>query len=92
VRSHSARFCAGFIPLKNIPELKISKTEFITTDPSFDQQARTTVYTAQNDEHELAVRIDDRRCRDSMSGEAFETTVTVILDARKYQGCGKALH
>jgi len=27
-----------------------------------------------------------------MSGEAFETTVTVILDGKKYQGCGKALH
>jgi hypothetical protein len=25
-------------------------------------------------------------------GEAFETTVTVILDGKKYQGCGKALH
>lgn len=66
--------------------------EFITTEPSVDQHARTTVYTAHNDEHELAVRIVGRHCRDTMSGEVFETIVTVILDAKKYQGCGKALH
>jgi putative lipoprotein len=65
---------------------------FTTTEPSTDKQTRTTVYTAQNDKHELSVVIVGRRCRDTMSGEVFETTVTVILDAKKYQGCGKALH
>ena len=66
--------------------------EFITTEPSVDQQARTTVYEVQNDKHEVSVIISGRRCRDTMSGEAFETTVTVILDGKKYRGCGKALH
>ena len=66
--------------------------EFIATDPSVDQKTRTTVYSAQTEEHEIAVRIVGRSCRDTMSGEAFETTVTVILDAKKYHGCGKALH
>ena len=66
--------------------------EFLTTEPTIDQQARTTVYTAKNDTHELSVKIVGSRCRDTMSGEAFETTVTVILDGKKYQGCGKALH
>jgi putative lipoprotein len=65
---------------------------FFTSEPSIGPQARTTVYKAQNEKHELSVKIVGRRCRDTMSGEAFETTVTVILDARKYQGCGKALH
>lgn len=31
-------------------------------------------------------------CRDTMSGQQFETTVTVILDGREFRGCGKALH
>jgi len=31
-------------------------------------------------------------CRDSMSGEPFETRVTVIFDDREYQGCGRPLH
>lgn len=66
--------------------------EFIITEPSIDQQARTTVYDVQNDKHELSVIIVGRRCRDTMSEEAFETTVSVILDGKKYRGCGKALH
>jgi len=66
--------------------------EFITTEPSIDQQARTTVYDVQNDKHELSVIIVGRRCRDTMSGEVFETTVSVLLDGKKYHGCGKALH
>jgi membrane-bound inhibitor of C-type lysozyme len=66
--------------------------EFITTEPSIDRQARTTVYDVQNDKHELSVIILGRRCNDTMSGEAFETTVSVILDGKKYRGCGKALH
>jgi membrane-bound inhibitor of C-type lysozyme len=66
--------------------------EFITTEPSIDPQSRTTAYDVQNDTHELSVIIKGRRCRDTMSGEQFETTVTVILDGKKYRGCGKALH
>ena len=31
-------------------------------------------------------------CRDTMSGQEFETTVTVIFDGREFRGCGKALH
>jgi len=69
-----------------------ARYEFITAGPSSDQQARTTVYEVQNDQHELSVILVGRRCRDTMSGEAFETTVSVILDGKKYQGCGKALH
>lgn len=65
---------------------------FITAAPSIDQQERTTVYTVQNDKHELSVMIVGRRCSDTMSGEVFETSVTVILDDKKYRGCGKALH
>ena len=65
---------------------------FSTTGPSTDQQSRTTVYEAQNDKHDLSVIIIGRRCHDTMSGEAFETTVNVILDGKIYRGCGKALH
>ena len=65
---------------------------FITTAPSIDQQKRTTVYTAKNDKHDLSVMIVGRRCRDTMRGDVMETTVTVILDDKTYQGCGKALH
>ena len=69
-----------------------NRYEFNAPEPSIDRPARTSIYNIQNDKHELSVIIKGRRCRDTMSGEAFETTVTVILDGKKYQGCGKALH
>jgi membrane-bound inhibitor of C-type lysozyme len=69
-----------------------NRYDFVTPEPSIDQQARTTIYDAQNDEHELSVILKGRRCSDTMSGEAFETTVRVILDGKEYRGCGKALH
>jgi membrane-bound inhibitor of C-type lysozyme len=42
--------------------------------------------------HTLEVVIEAGGCRDSMSGDAFETTVTLTLDGRALRGCGRALH
>lgn len=69
-----------------------SRYAFITPEPSIDRTARTTTYNVQNGKHELSVIIKGRQCSDTMSGEAFEATVTVILDGKKHRGCGKALH
>jgi membrane-bound inhibitor of C-type lysozyme len=66
--------------------------EFASTESAVDQQERKTIYTAQDREHELSIVIDGRPCRDTMSGEPFETTVTIMLNGKKYRGCGKALH
>ena len=57
-----------------------------------DQQTRTTSYTIQNNRHHFEILLEGRPCHDTMSGEAFETTVTVTLDGQVYYGCGKALH
>ena len=65
---------------------------FIHPERSIEQQGRKAVYTAKNNQHELSAVIMGRRCFDTMSGEPFESTVTVILDGKKYDGCGKALH
>jgi putative lipoprotein len=51
-----------------------------------------TRYLARIGGHQLEVTLEKGPCRDSMSGEAFETTVTVKLDHRSYRGCGKPLH
>jgi putative lipoprotein len=69
-----------------------TKYAFDTSEPLVDQHARTTSYKVQGARHDLAIRIEGRPCRDSMSGEPFDTTVTVILNGKKYRGCGKALH
>lgn len=71
---------------------KINKYVFIRSTPEIDQAARKTVYKAKNKEHELSVTISGAPCRDSMSGELFESNVTVRLDGKLFNGCGKALH
>jgi uncharacterized membrane protein len=50
-----------------------------------------TVYTVVTEAHRLLVRIEERECLDSMSGERFAARVAVELDHRQYQGCGDAL-
>jgi putative lipoprotein len=69
-----------------------SRYEFFTPQPIVDQQNRTTTYTVSEQGHVLKIMIDGRPCRDTMSGEAFETTVHVTFDGKDYRGCGKALH
>ena len=53
---------------------------------------RRSIYRASADGHALEVLLEARECRETMSGEAFETTVTVMLDGRMLRGCGRALH
>ena len=65
---------------------------FDVPKPMVDEHSRKTTYKAKDGNHELTVMIDGRLCHDTMSGEAFDTAVTVILDGKKYRGCGRALH
>ncbi len=65
---------------------------FDTPPPLTGQTARITRYELQNDEHRLILLLEGRPCHDDMNGEAFETTVKLVLDGRVLQGCGRALH
>lgn len=56
--------------------------------PIVDSDARTTRWEAG----ELIVEVIGRPCRDSMSGESFESTVTVTWRRQILRGCGRALH
>jgi len=69
-----------------------SRYQFATPAPFSDQQARKTTYRVDDGGHDLMIVIEGRRCHDSMSGEALESTVTVTLDGKNYRGCGRALH
>jgi uncharacterized membrane protein/membrane-bound inhibitor of C-type lysozyme len=53
---------------------------------------RRSAYRSSLNGHHLEVLLEARECRDIMSGEAFETTVTVTVDGRILRGCGRALH
>ena len=41
---------------------------------------------------EATLEVGEGARQDTMSGEAFETTVTVVLDGKEFRGCGRALH
>ena len=62
------------------------------SEPTSDSAARTAVYQTQNDAHDLTVVLEGTTCSDTMSGEVFETRVSVVLDGTEFYGCGRALH
>ena len=47
---------------------------------------------AQNGDLQIIVEIEGSTCWDTMSGEEFESTVTVQFQGKTYRGCGRALH
>ncbi len=51
-----------------------------------------TGQTTRWDTGEFAVEVSGTPCKDTMSGEDFESTVTVYIDNRELHGCGRALH
>jgi uncharacterized membrane protein len=65
---------------------------FSTSIRSTDSVASKTDYHAQKKGDTLSVTISGVTCQDTMSDETYESTVTVMLDSKAYQGCGKALH
>jgi len=65
---------------------------FKAPDPVINKPAGSAKYILQNNQHHAIVVLTRERCQDSMSGESFETTVTVVLDGIRFRGCGKALH
>lgn len=69
-----------------------TRYEFPTPEPQEDEAARSTLISTREDGHALEVVLEARPCYDTMSGEPFETTVTVRLDGKGLSGCGRALH
>lgn len=51
----------------------------------------TLTYHAVTDRHDLLVTIRPQSCTDTMSGEAFSHTVSVRVDGRSLEGCGREL-
>ncbi len=65
---------------------------FTAPEPLTDQTKAITKYHVQENGHNLDIILKGIKCLDTMSDESFETAVTVILDDKKFNGCGKALH
>jgi uncharacterized membrane protein len=65
-----------------------SRVERPLPQPAVDRASRTTRWDADG----LILEITGRPCRDSMSGESYESTVLVTWGEQILQGCGRALH
>jgi len=62
-----------------------------TSDSEPEPGLRRTVYRGENGDLQIVVEIEGNPCLDTMSGEQFESTVTVEFQGRTYRGCGRAL-
>lgn len=56
--------------------------------PATAPESGTRVYHAIIEANDLRVVIEPTRCTDVMSGNPFETTVTVTLNGQTFHGCG----
>lgn len=67
-------------------------TAFAPVPPPITEPGRgLTEYYAMSGDTELSVRIQEKACTDSMSGEPYEATVHVRYGAKTYDGCGRSL-
>lgn len=65
-----------------------SRVELPLPEPTLDPESRRTRWDAG----ELVLEMIGLPCRDSMSGEQFETRVVVTWRGQTLRGCGRALH
>jgi membrane-bound inhibitor of C-type lysozyme/uncharacterized membrane protein len=62
-----------------------------TPEPVRGPGSGMTYHARSSEGRELTIRLEGRPCTDVMSGEKFETTVTVIMESRELRGCGQSL-
>jgi membrane-bound inhibitor of C-type lysozyme/uncharacterized membrane protein len=60
-----------------------------TPDPVFE--GGREIYRPVSQGHEMKLEIELRHCTDVMSGEIYDSQVSVYLDDNVYRGCGLAL-
>lgn len=59
--------------------------------PVVDSVTWTTTYRVVAPDVDLTIDIRDEPCADTMSGERYPATVTIVLNRTRYSGCGRAL-
>jgi uncharacterized membrane protein len=72
-----------------VTEYGKTRNAYPYVEPQEDKTARKTIYQISDD---TSILIESKPCSDSMSGESFEVTVTVMLGDKKLRGCGRALN
>lgn len=69
-----------------------ARSELELSQPTTDATSRTSRYEAMQDGQKVVLTLSAQACRDSMTGEEFESTVEVTLNGRRLHGCGRPLH
>lgn len=68
------------------------EVEFHTPPPRLlSREAGTSIYAAATETHSVTVTITEQPCADTMSGDSFPSTATLVLDGQPYDGCGQWL-
>ncbi|HEX2164137.1 MAG TPA: hypothetical protein VHM02_09330 [Thermoanaerobaculia bacterium] len=65
--------------------------ELPAPEPEVDRDDRRVTFDTESGGRRLVLTLAPGPCEDTMSGEEFETTVTVTIDGETYHGCGRAL-
>ena len=68
------------------------RIEFATPEPVVEAEGARARYTVEIDGQRVEIEITAKPCRDSMSGQPYESTVVVRLGDKLLRGCGLALH
>ncbi len=63
----------------------------MTPDPGPTESDGTTLYQAVTESGELIVEISDDACTDTMKGDSFPNTVTLVVNGKSLRGCGMYL-
>lgn len=56
--------------------------------PSPSRTGEGLEYRARSSGHDIRLVVEDRRCRDAMSGEPFPSTTALEVNGRSFEGCG----
>lgn len=59
-------------------------------EPTYPREG-STLYVSQGDGHAISVAIQRFPCADAMSGQPYPAKVTVVIDGRTLEGCGRTL-
>jgi len=65
---------------------------FPYTEPQSDPDQRRSRYVSEAAGEAIVITIFGEPCRDSMSGEAFDSRVEIEWDRQMLRGCGRPLH
>jgi uncharacterized membrane protein len=69
-----------------------TKYRFKKANIDTNMQKKQTVFSADENGHKIRIKLEAKKCLDTMSDDSYETSVSLEIDGKKLRGCGMALH